>query len=139
MTVTTQTRRYGTGCKARESPVFWGMCAPPCGSLTAVTAFGRQDGDHLTADLRGARIDTWADLWDALSGPCGLPPWFGRNLDAWWDTIQTGVISDVLDDHSFLIIRVSPTGLFAPGQPDGGRFLATTNQSDYARVDIEDG
>ncbi|MEU6285701.1 barstar family protein, partial [Streptomyces sp. NPDC047028] len=23
------------------------------------------------------------DFWDAVSEPCGLPGWFGRNLDAW--------------------------------------------------------
>lgn len=82
-------------------------------------------------------LDAWDDLWDALSGPCGLPTWFGRNLDSWWDTIQTGAISDVLDHHSFLIVKVSPDGMFAPGNPDGARFLDTTNRSDYGRAEIE--
>lgn len=29
----------------------------------------------------------------------GLPEWFGRNLDAWSDTIATRGISEVIDSH----------------------------------------
>jgi len=84
-------------------------------------------------------IESWSQLWDALSGPCALPSWFGRNLDAWWDTIQAGGISPVLDDHSFLVVRLTARGLFARGNEDGERFLDTTNESDYARADLGDG
>jgi hypothetical protein len=54
-------------------------------------------------------IETWDELWDAPHEPCGLPSWFGRNLDAWSDTIHTGDISDVLDRH-FLRVTVRRAG-----------------------------
>lgn len=54
---------------------------------------------ELNVDLRGLPIETLNDFWDAVSGPCGLPEWFGRNLDAWSDTIETRGISEVIDSH----------------------------------------
>ena len=101
----------------------------------AVSALGKQDGDPLIVDLRSERIESWSALWDALAAPCGLPTWFGRNLDAWWETIHGGGISEVLDRHSFLTVLVSRNGLFAPGA-DGLRFVETTNECDYARAEI---
>ena len=56
-------------------------------------------------DLRSTPIDSWDELWGALVGPCGLPKWFGRNLDAWNDTLGTGAIFEVLDAHPFLIVE----------------------------------
>jgi hypothetical protein len=100
-----------------------------------VTRLGRQDGEGLVVDLRSHGIETWQQLWDALAEPCGLPTWFGRNLAAWYDTIETGGISDVLDEHSFLTVLVNGHGLFAPGA-DGERFIRTTNESDYARAQV---
>ncbi|MFI1599084.1 barstar family protein [Streptomyces venezuelae] len=44
---------------------------------------------QLIVDLRGRLIETLNDFWDAVSEPCGLPEWFGRNLDAWSDTIAS--------------------------------------------------
>ncbi|MFE5847640.1 barstar family protein, partial [Streptomyces niveus] len=38
---------------------------------------------ELIVDLRGQLIETLNDFWGAVSEPCGLPEWFGRNLDAW--------------------------------------------------------
>jgi RNAse (barnase) inhibitor barstar len=99
-----------------------------------VTALGRHDGEPLVVDLRHLPIETWSQLWDALSDPCGLPSWFGRNLNAWWDTIQTGAISEVLDDHPLLIVRVNQKGLFAP-DADGQGFLDVTNRCDYAQAE----
>lgn len=96
-----------------------------------VTALGRQEGEILVVDLGSSSIDSWSELWDALLIPCGLPNWFGRNLNAWWDTIQTGAISEVIDDHRFLVVRVSPEGLFAPGA-EGERFIQITNECEYA-------
>lgn len=90
---------------------------------------------HRTVDLRSTRIDEWDDLWDALAGPLDLPTWFGRNLDAWWDTIESGDVSGVVDRHQTLVIRVRPEGLFAPGA-DGERFVATTGESEHVRVDV---
>ena len=106
-------------------------------SCRVVTALGRQEGEPLVVDLRSVLIEDRAQLWDVLAAPCGLPRWFGRNLDAWWDTIQTGAISDVLDDHPVLIIRVRSQGLFALGA-DGERFIRTTNECDYATAEVFD-
>jgi Barstar (barnase inhibitor) len=63
----------------------------------------------LALDLSDRVIETWDELCDALHEPCGLPSWFGRNLDAWSDTIHTGNISDVLDRH-FLRVTVRRAG-----------------------------
>jgi len=68
--------------------------------------------NELIVDLRGRRIETLNDFWDAVSEPCGLPEWFGRNLDAWSDTIQTRGISEVIDSHDILSVHVDQQGLF---------------------------
>ena len=72
--------------------------------VAIVTRCGVQDGDAVVIDLRAETIETWPQLWDVLAFRCALPTWFGRNLDAWWDTIQAGGISEVLDAHGSLII-----------------------------------
>ncbi|MFK0150349.1 barstar family protein [Streptomyces griseus] len=72
----------------------------------------------LVIDLRGHRIETLDDFWDAVAGPCGLPDWFGRNLDAWADTIQGRGISDVVDRHDTMVVHVDRTGLFAADNPE---------------------
>ncbi len=71
--------------------------------------------EDLVVDLRGNRIETLADFWDAVTGPCGLPPWFGRNVEAWRNTIQDRGISEVVDAHDVLTIHVDRTGFFASG------------------------
>ena len=81
--------------------------------------------DELLVDLRGQDIETLDDFWDAVAGPCGLPEWFGRNLDAWWDTIESRGISDVIDGHDTLVIHVDRRGLFEGGRREG-RVLAET-------------
>jgi len=101
-----------------------------------VTELGRQDGDTLTVDLRTRTFETWDELWDALAEPCGLPSWFGRNLSAWWDTIQAGAISAVLDEHAFLLVLLGPSGMFVDGNDEGAAFLEVTNRSDYARAEV---
>ncbi|MEV4283294.1 barstar family protein [Actinoplanes xinjiangensis] len=69
---------------------------------------------ELIVDLRGKRIETLDDFWDAVSGPCELPSWFGRNVEAWRDTIQTRGISSLIDRHDTLIVHVDgTTGLFS--------------------------
>ncbi|MEU6215406.1 barstar family protein [Streptomyces sp. NPDC047023] len=80
------------------------------------------DGE-LVVDLRGRRIETLGDFWDAVSEPCGLPVWFGRNLDAWADTIASRGISDVIDSHDVLIVHVDQGGLFG-GERREARVLA---------------
>jgi hypothetical protein len=67
----------------------------------------------LVVDLRGNKIETLDDFWDAVSEPCGLPVWFGRNVDAWRDTIQVRGISDLIDRHDTVVVHVDRSGLFA--------------------------
>ncbi|MEU1576744.1 barstar family protein [Streptomyces collinus] len=66
----------------------------------------RRDG-HLVVDLRGQSTETLDDFWDAVTGPCGLPEWFGRNTDAWRDTVQTRGISEVIDRYDVLVVHVT--------------------------------
>ncbi|MGW3135119.1 barstar family protein [Streptomyces sp. NPDC001139] len=68
---------------------------------------------ELVVDLRGRAIATLDDFWDAVSEPCGLPEWFGRNLHAWADTIETRGISEVIDRHDVLVVHVDKQGIFA--------------------------
>ncbi|MCM2417055.1 barstar family protein [Streptomyces sp. RKAG293] len=72
--------------------------------------------NELIVDLRGRLIATLDDFWDAVSEPCGLPTWFGRNLDAWSDTINSRGISEVIDSHDTLIVHVDQQGLFDGNQ-----------------------
>ncbi|MDX3458741.1 barstar family protein [Streptomyces sp. ME02-8801-2C] len=74
---------------------------------------------ELIVDLRGRLIETLNDFWDAVSEPCGLPEWFGRNLDAWSDTIETWGISEVIDSHDILIVHVDRRGLFSGLRQEG--------------------
>lgn len=89
---------------------------------------------ELVVDLRDRRIETLADFWDSIAGPLGLPDWFGRNLDALWDTIENGGISATVDDADPLIVRVSPSGLFAPGNSDGTRLIRVFQDSTRATL-----
>ncbi|MEH0652187.1 barstar family protein [Streptomyces scabiei] len=73
---------------------------------------------ELIVDLRGRLIETLDDFWDAVSEPCGLPEWFGRNLEAWSDTIETRGISEVIDSHDILIVHVDRQGLFDGHRPE---------------------
>ncbi len=100
-----------------------------------MTRLGRQDGEPLVVDLRGRLIESPGQLWDALAGPCGLPAWFGRNLDAWRDTLYGG-ISAALDDHRLLVIKLSPQGLFAAGNEQGRAFIEETEATGYAQVQL---
>ncbi|CAL9333714.1 hypothetical protein SUDANB9_00123 [Streptomyces sp. enrichment culture] len=68
---------------------------------------------ELEVDLRGRSIETLDDFWDAVAEPCGLPEWFGRNTEAWRDTIQTRGISDVIDSYDVLVVHVDKRGVFA--------------------------
>jgi hypothetical protein len=102
-----------------------------------VTKLGVHDGDPLFVDLRLGPITSWDGLWDALAGPCGLPEWFGRNLDAWTDTVGTGAISTVLDSQPYLIVRVLGEDLFAPGNADGLSFVEVTAGTGEGRVEID--
>lgn len=67
----------------------------------------------LVVDLRGRVIETLDDFWDAVAEPCGLPAWFGRNIDAWRDTIQARGISDLIDRHDAVVVHVDRTGIFS--------------------------
>ena len=102
--------------------------------MHGVTRFGVQEGDELEIDLRPFVIGTWDELWDILTERCRLPSMFGRNLNAWWDTIEAGAISDLIDDHPSMVLLLDPVGIFAPGNDDGEAFIAVTNECSYARV-----
>ncbi|GAA1358385.1 barstar family protein [Streptomyces beijiangensis] len=91
----------------------------------------------LVVDLRPLPLVSLNDFWDAVAEPCGLPDWFGRNLDAWFDTIGTRGISEVIDAYEILVVRATPTGLFAPGNEDGMRLAEVFAQADAARLDLE--
>jgi len=99
-----------------------------------MTEQGKQDGGPLVVDLRDTRIETFDDLWDALQVECDLPEWFGRNLDAWSDTLEGG-ISARIDDHPLIIIKLRSRGLFAPGRWEGEVFIDISRESG-AKVDI---
>ncbi|MFJ1958433.1 barstar family protein [Streptomyces microflavus] len=88
---------------------------------------------ELVIDLRGHRIRTLDDFWDAVAGPCGLPAWFGRNLDAWADTIHSRGISDVIDRHHTLVIHVDRAGMFAGNDRDA-RALADVFDGERNRL-----
>jgi hypothetical protein len=96
-----------------------------------------QEGEPLVVDLRERGINSADELWDALADPCGLPDWFGRNLNAWNDTLGVGAISAVLDAHPYLIVRVCRRGFFASGA-DGAAFVEVTANTGQGRVDVED-
>jgi len=81
-------------------------------------------------------LATTDDLWDALTTPCQLPPWFGRNLDAWVDTLRGGV-SPVLGGHRQLIIRARPMGLFDPANARGRAVVEICEQSGTAHVEFD--
>jgi hypothetical protein len=107
------------------------------GHTCDVTKLGTQEGDPLIVDLRGKTINSLSDFWDVVAEPCGLPDWFGRNLDAWTDTLYGG-ISEVLDSHPFLVLRVNAEGLFAPGNEKGVTLSHLTNESGQARIDASE-
>jgi RNAse (barnase) inhibitor barstar len=91
----------------------------------------------LVVDLSGTVIGSTDELWDRLAPPCALPPWFGRNLDAWVDALRGG-ISETLDSHSPLVIRVQPLGLFASDNERGQTFIARCRESGRAKVELAD-
>ncbi|MFG2918995.1 barstar family protein [Kitasatospora sp. NPDC048298] len=80
---------------------------------------------ELVVDLRGRQIETLNDFWDAVSKPCGLPKWFGRNLDAWSDTIETRGVSEVIDSHDILVVHVDQRGLFEGHQREADALAST--------------
>ena len=45
-------------------------------------AMAEKTESELVVDLRGQSIGTLDDFWDAVTEPCGLREWFGRNTDA---------------------------------------------------------
>ncbi|MGR8009373.1 barstar family protein [Streptomyces hypolithicus] len=96
---------------------------------------GDSTGD-LTVDIRGVPLDSLDDFWDAVAAPCGLPGWFGRNLDAWWDAIEARGISEVIDAHGMLVVRADAAGIFAPGRPEGARVASVFADASRARLEL---
>ncbi|MEU6438788.1 barstar family protein [Streptomyces sp. NPDC047046] len=81
---------------------------------------------ELLVDLRGRPIATLDDFWEAVREPCGLPAWFGRNLDAWADAIDARGFSEVIDRHATLTVHADRQGLFADTDDPKARALAAT-------------
>ncbi|MFG2948316.1 barstar family protein [Streptomyces adustus] len=92
---------------------------------------------ELVVDLRGRSIETLDDFWDAVAEPCGLPQWFGRNTDAWRDTIQTRGISDVIDSYDVLVVHVDKCGVFAAGNREA-RALRSTFAGRQSRLVVHE-
>jgi hypothetical protein len=95
--------------------------------------------DDLVVDLQGRDLSTLDAFWDAVAEPCGLPAWFGRNLDAWWDTVESRGISPVIDVHDVVVVRVirsDVSGLFAPGNADGERLARLFAEATRARLEL---
>ena len=97
---------------------------------------GEPQGEPLVVDLTAVSITSWSELWGALQRLCGLPDWFGRNLEAWNDTLGTGAISALLDANPYLIVRVLGKGLFAPGNAEGLAFAEVTALTGRGLVEI---
>lgn len=91
---------------------------------------------RLVVDLSSAVVTDESAFWTAIAEPCGLPTWFGRNLDAWNDTLVGGEISDVVDQHEEIVIRVRPEGLFSPGDDRGMLLREVTDESGRARIEV---
>jgi len=72
----------------------------------------------LIVDLRGQKLETLDDFWDAVADPCGLPAWFGRNIEAWRDTIHVRGISGLIDRHDAVVVHVDRAGLFSGKNSD---------------------
>jgi hypothetical protein len=94
-------------------------------------------GSELVVDLRDRSIETLDDFWDAVTEPCGLPEWFGRNLDAWRDTIQARGISEVIDSHDVLVLHADRRGIFAARNRDA-RELRRTFAGPKARLVVHE-
>ena len=91
----------------------------------------------LVVDLRNRTLDTLDDFWDAVSEPCGLPSWFGRNIDAWRDTIQVRGISELIDRHDAVIVHVDRAGLFS-GKAHEARALRSTFAGHRSRLVVHE-
>jgi hypothetical protein len=92
------------------------------------------DENSLIVDLSRRVVESTDELWDQLAQPCGLPSWFGRNLDAWDDTLKGGV-SARIDSFPMLVIKVQPLGLFAPDNDRGRTFSIICEESERAKVE----
>jgi hypothetical protein len=92
-------------------------------------------GNPLLVDLSAHMVKSTDQLWDLLAPPCGLPVWFGRNLDAWNDTLRGG-ISELIDVHGSLIIRLRPMGLFADDDERGRAFVDASLRSGHVRFEF---
>src|SRR5690606_26183567 len=106
----------------------------------------------LVVDLRSITIATWRDLWEALTGPCGLPAGLAAihpsaAMDAWIAHLDPNGYG--LADRPAglappppahpprqprLALLVTATGFFAPGHPDGSFFTAVTRQTGHAEI-----
>ncbi|HLI12282.1 MAG TPA: barstar family protein [Alphaproteobacteria bacterium] len=82
------------------------------------------------AVIDGAAIRGRDDFYDALSRALALPAWFGRNLDALWDSL-TGDVAGPLD----LVWTDSQRSRQALGA-DFDRIVAVLREVEVARADF---
>ncbi|MCX5334236.1 MULTISPECIES: barstar family protein [unclassified Streptomyces] len=82
----------------------------------------KKEPKELIVDLRGCPIDTFDDFYDAITEPCGLPDWFGRNPDALRDTLQVGGISEIVDSYDRIVFHIDRRGVFSRNNVDTRAF-----------------
>lgn len=93
-------------------------------------------GASSSLDLTAVVIHSEDEFWDAVADPLQLPSWFGRNLNAWDDTVWGG-ISEVIDSTEELVIRVKPAGLFDPATSPRTQLLeGVTWEHRTARIEV---
>jgi hypothetical protein len=92
---------------------------------------------ELVVDLRGRSIETLDNFWDAVAEPCGLPKSFGRNAEAWRDTIHTRGISEVIDRYDVLVVHVDKQGVFAARNHEA-RALKSAFAGRHARLVVHE-
>jgi ribonuclease inhibitor len=74
--------------------------------------------------------DTMDAIYSAFQSQLGLPPHFGRNLDALWDSLTTdvkGPIDIVWEDHAYARRKLGP---------DYDRLMTTLRDVEEARADF---
>lgn len=86
-------------------------------------------------DLSSRILESPDQVWDALTELCRLPKWFGRNLDAWHDTLLGG-ITDEIDGRKVVVVRVLGNGIFSPTSEWTKRFIDSTESGGLGKVTI---
>jgi uncharacterized protein YndB with AHSA1/START domain len=89
--------------------------------------------ESMEIDLSSRVLETPDQVWDALTELCHLPKWFGRNLDAWCDTLRGG-ITDAIDGTGVVVIRVVDNGIFSSKSGWARKFIDATEDEGHGKV-----